>query len=231
MVKLHPLVVRPPHPVHCPQCGRLQSPLFLHKCPENFWQVAQGFLHPYKCLAALRLQATVGCGNIPSHIRDQGEHGREVKGEKGCTGCNHPARIWASPAGASQAAGKNRRPCPQPRFFGPMWLQAGCLQGHSVPCQVHKTYSFNCITNPRTWGEAHGVQPPLLPSTERAGTLCKAPGWRRPGTVCGDICAAAPELQREPGLRKSEIQSHSAFQEQLCLCHQHELWLMISYAY
>ena len=63
--------------------------------------------------------------------------------------------------------------------------------------------------------------------------LCKALGWQSPGqgTVCGDIHVAAPELQREPGPQKSEIQSHSAFQEQLCLCHQHELWLMISYAY
>lgn len=65
-------------------------------------------------------------------------------------------------------AGRSKRPCPPPGLFGPTWLQAGCLWGHSVPCQLCKNYSFNCITNPWTWGEAHGVQPPLPPSTDRA---------------------------------------------------------------
>lgn len=49
--------------------------------------------------------------------------------------------------------------------------------------------------------------------------------------VHSDVHVVALELQQKPGPWKSEIQSHYAFQEQLCLCHQHELWLMISYAY
>lgn len=38
------------------------------------------------------------------HIRDQSEHGTEIKGGSIRAGCNHPDRILASPAGAEWAA-------------------------------------------------------------------------------------------------------------------------------
>ena len=164
------------------------------------------------------------------HIRDQGEHGIDIKGEKGCICCNHTARIWALPAEAAWATGEVGDVLNH-SFLAPCGCRLDASRNVLFPTSSAGTTQFNCITNPWTW-EKHTVSIlTLLPAQTELEHRAKPWDSNHQGKGWCDICIAAPELQREPGPRKSEIQSHSAFQEQLCLCHQHELWLMISYAY